>query len=218
MTPTSSRPSSSARSATSGTKRKRAAVGAGGDPVSKAWIGTNDDGERQDIVWAATRNEARGSLSVKLDCPYFEVREVRRYRALDGFTGNLRRWQLANGWHWECQKCYRFAYGKEEGQSDDEGPFAVIDDDDLVFCCQQCLDDYHAYWSAHRTVDAAVREDFKQLHPGVPIVRAWHNEYGGFVDAGAPLNKLVTVWEMVTVTQQFWPNSRIIHRRENTDG
>lgn len=160
-------------------------------------------------MWADTRSCARVLLAAELDLDYMEVCDVRRYPKLDGFTGSLRRWQLANGWHWECQQCSKICYGQEEGQPDDEGPFAVLDDEDQVFCSPACRDKHRDYWAAHRAIDAAVREDFERMHPGVPVGDVWHNDHYAFVNAGAPLNRCVTVWEFVTVTQQFWPVARV---------
>lgn len=145
-----------------------------------------------------------------------EVRDLRRYPQLDGFKGNLRRWQLANGWRWECQRCGKPCVGQEEGEPDSDGPFAVLDDEDHVFCSASCRDTYGAYWAHHHAVDTAVREDFERAHPGVQIVSVYHNDWGGYVNAGAPLNQTVTVWEMVTVIKQHWPASRVVFYR-NTE-
>lgn len=157
--PTSSEQPTAAQPVTSDTSSDRGRVGADGVP-RKAWIGEKDGGDVCAIVWADTRNQARSRLAGELDLPYMEIQNLRRYPQLDGFSGDLLEWQLANGWHFECHQCYKFAYGREEGEEDAEGDFAVLDDG-CVFCSEKCRDKHKAYWGAKKAVDAAVREDFQ---------------------------------------------------------
>jgi hypothetical protein len=129
----------------------------------------------------------------------------RRYPQLDGFTGNLRRWQLANGWHWECQKCSKICYGQEEGQDLDPNITTVIDDDDHVFCCLEHCREYEAYWGMHHAIDQAILEDFKKLRPGEFREGGYfvpgHNDWHGWVNTAT---ERVVVWEMVSVHQQSY--------------
>lgn len=179
MTQTSLESPTSVQPVTCATKRKQGGAGAGGSP-SKAWIGGDGDGH-QHIVWCADRNDARARIAGELDLDYMEVRELRRYPQLDGFEGSLREWQLAHGWHFECQNCYRYAYGREEGD-DSEGEFAILDKDDHVFCSRKCQIAYTAQWAMHHAIDDAATGDFLRRYGGMYCVRsAHHNEYRAWV-------------------------------------
>ncbi len=165
-----------------------------------AWMGEDYEG-RGAIVWCKTRGQARAAAAAELERDFQEVVSCRRYPALDGFTGNLRRWQLSHGWRWECQKCQMPCYGQEEGQELDPTITTVIDDDDHVFCCLEHCREYEAYWGMHRAIDKAILEDFKALRPGVVTYHvAGHNEWIGWVDT---TKGRVTVWEFVSVHQQY---------------
>lgn len=185
------------------TKPKRPRVDPATLPVV-AWCGHNYDGEGE-IVWCKTRGQARSQVAAELGCEFQEVASLKRYPQLDGFKGNLRQWQLANGWHFECQygRCSRTCYGCEEGEADCT---TVMDDDDHVFCSPEHRELHAAYWGMHYAIDQAILEDFKKLHPEVevpfPKVSVGHNEWYGWVHAGPPLNQRVNVWEMVTVHEQ----------------
>lgn len=184
---------------TSSKKRKQPDLGA--LPVV-AWMGENYEG-RGSIVWSKTRGQARKAAAAELDCEFQEVVSCRRYPQLDGFTGNLRRWQMANGWRWECQKCSRSCYGQEIDQDLDTNITTVIDDDDHVFCCIEHCREYEAYWGMHRAIDRAILEDFKRLRPGEfcedDYFSAGHNEWHGWVDTST---EHVIVWTMVSAHQQ----------------
>jgi hypothetical protein len=211
MTQTSSSLATSARSVTASRKPKRARAGAAGrrkrpDPDSLpvvAWIGEDLEG-RGAIVWCRTRGQARQAAAAELDRDFREVESVRRYPALDGFTGNLRRWQLANGWRWECQQCSRPCYGQDEDQELDPSITTVIDKDDQVFCSLDCCKKYEATWALHRATDEAAREEFHRQYPGVELVRVWHNDSAAYAEAGAPLHHHVILWEVVTVRREIW--------------
>jgi hypothetical protein len=167
-----------------------------------AWMGEDYEG-RGAIVWAKTRGQARAIAAAELDRDFREIVSVRRYPQLDGFTGNLRRYQMSHGWRWECQKCDRPCYGQDEGADLDPAITTVIDNDDNVFCSPACCAAYNAYWSLHRAIDAAILEDFKKLHPDVevpfPSTSVGHNEWYGWVWTD---HQQVLVWEMVSVHQQ----------------
>ncbi len=169
-----------------------------------AWMGEDYEG-RGAIVWCKTRGPARKAAAAELDCDFREVVSLRRYPQLDGFTGNLRRYQLANGWRWECQKCGLPCYGQEEGQELDPTITTVIDEDDHVFCCIEHCREYEAYWGMHRSIDKAILEDFKRLRPGEyregGYFSAGHNEWHGWVSTNT---ERVIVWEFVSVHQQSW--------------
>ncbi len=184
---------------TSLTKVSKAKPDLGALPVV-AWMGEDFEG-RGAIIWAKTRGQARQAAAAELECDFQEVVSCRRYPQLDGFTGNLRRYQLAHGWMWECQKCQRPCYGQEEGQDLDPAITTVIDDNDHVFCCLEHCREYEAYWGMHRAIDAAILEDFKKMRPGVDmfLVQASHNEWHGWVNTGT---EHVVAWEFVSVHQQ----------------
>jgi len=167
-----------------------------------AWMGEDYEG-RGAIVWCKTRGQARATAAAELDRDFREVVSCRRYPQLDGFTGNLRRWQLSHGWRWECQKCGLPCYGQEVDQELDPSITTVIDDDDHVFCSIEHCREYEAYWGLHRAIDRAILGDYRAAHPGVvrhgEYFMAGHNEWFGWVDTP---NGRVTVWEMVSVHQQ----------------
>jgi len=166
-----------------------------------AWMGEDAEG-RAAIVWCKTRGQARQAAAAELERDFREVVSCRRYPQLDGFTGNLRRWQMSHGWRWECQKCDRPCYGQDEDQDLDPTITTVIDEDDHVFCCLEHCREYNAYWAMHRAIDAAILEDFKKLYPSVevlhPSVNVGHNEWYGWV---ITYIGRVDVWEMVSVHQ-----------------
>ena len=170
-----------------------------------AWMGEDYEG-RGAIVWHKTRGQARKAAAAELDCEFQDVVSLRRYPQLDGFTGNLVRYQLAHGWRWECQKCQMPCYGQDADAELDPAITTVIDDNDHVFCCIEHCREYEAYWGMHRKIDAAILEDFKKQYLG-PLY--WfpedgyfvpgHNEWLGWVDT--PKGR-VTVWEFVSIHQQ----------------
>lgn len=176
-----------------------------------AWMCEDYEG-RGAIVWCKTRGQARAAAAAELDREFQEVVSCRRYPQLDGFTGNIRRYQMAHGWRWECQKCGMPCYGQDADADLDPTITTVMDDDDHVFCCLEHCREYELYWGAHRAIDAAILEDFKQLHPdkfsaGSYFV-ASHNEWHGWVNT---MTEHVIVWEFVSVHQQhIWSQA---HRR-----
>jgi len=154
-------------------------------------------------VWAKTRGQAKRAAAAALECDFQEVVSLKRYPELDNFKGDLRRWLLDHGWWFECQKCGGHCYGAEEGETNG----TVLDDQDHVFCSAKHQQEYEAYWGQMRAIDHAILQDFKKLHPDVeipvPSVSVGHNEWYGWVDAGAPLHQRVIVWEMVSVHRGF---------------
>ena len=67
--------------------------------------------------------------------------------------------------------------------------------------CSAASDKYKEYWAYQHAITAAVREDFEKMHPGAEGGFAWHNEFGGYVTAGAPLHTTVTVFEFHRVVE-----------------
>lgn len=204
MTQTSSESPTSAQPDTSDTKRRRDGAGADGSPNKvRAWIGGDGEGH-QHVVWCDERNKARQQLANELGLQYMEVQEFGRYPQLDGFKGNLREWQLANGWHFECQQCYRYAYGREEGD-DSDGEFAILDKDDHVFCSKKCQDKHRAYWAMHHAIDDAVAGDFLRRFSWLCLRSVYHNEFGGFaIDSDGKTHQ---------VFEFFGPREDYYHRR-----
>ena len=183
-------------------------AGAGGSRVVKAWKGGNADGY-EDIVFAATRNDARSKIASRFDLSYMEVCDLRRVPELDDFDGNLRRWQLDNGWFFDCSECGKRTYGRDESSSEDfEEP--VLGDDEHVFCSMNCCRKHSAYWGAIRAKDDAVAGDFLRRYPGVPLLRVWHNEYGSYAQAGEPLSKVITMWEFHGCVRRFGATQRVL--------
>lgn len=172
----------------SGTKRKRARAGAGGaPPVTKAWIVSDKHEGKQTIVWAPTSSRARSNGRHELDLEYTET-YAKRLPQLDGFTGDLQRWQWDNGWWFECLECYRRCSAGTEQHFMDEGGD--------VFCCPEHKQTHEAKWEAHRAMEKAAEEDLRRMHPGALINQLWVNEHGAFASVGEPLNRHVQIWEV----------------------
>ena len=121
------------------------------------------------IVWARNPMEAKRVGASRFDKEYDEV-ECERFPKLDGFTGDLLAWLIADGWYFPCQRC-------EERYPKDGGAY-VISENDTVYCSEECRALDEAYWAKKEAVEKEFQRFAEVKYFGLDVRVSYVNVVG----------------------------------------